>query len=476
MPQEHYDVAIIGAGPGGYVAAIRAAQKGFKTICIDKWVNKQNQSTLGGTCLNVGCIPSKALLDSSEVYAKLKSIGEHGIQVENIQVDIEKMMARKDKIVSSLTKGIESLFKANQVVWRSGQAKLVSPTEIKISSETITASHIILAPGSLPISIPHLSFDDKTIVDSTGALEFPNLPKKLGIIGAGFIGLELGSVWNRLGSEVTILEAQAEFLPMVDRQLADIAYKEFTKQGIRILLGTQVVKASSTKTGVQVLYQKGQKEEKLEVDKLVVAAGRRPYSEHIAESTSGLKIDKKGFIEVDQHCRTSLPNVYAIGDVVRGPMLAHKASEEAIAVIDTLTTGHGHVNYSAIPSVVYTHPEIAWVGKREEELKLEGIEYKVGTFPFAANGRAKAMNESVGLVKILGDKTTDKLLGLHVIGPFASELVHQGVIAMEFGASVEDLQLIIFAHPTLSEAVHEAALSADERAIHRVNKGLGVRG
>lgn len=463
---ENFDVAVIGAGPAGYVAAIRAAQLGLKTICVEKEV-------LGGTCLNVGCIPSKALLDSSENYAKLKHFSDHGINVEGATIDIAQMMGRKNKIVSSLTKGVESLFKTNQVTWKSGTAKLLPGKKIQITGAEkteISAKHIILASGSIPVEIPPAPFDGNHIVDSTGALEFSAVPKKLGVIGAGFIGLELGSVWKRLGSEVTVLEAQPEFLSMVDKQVADIAFKELSKQGLQILLNAKVVKTAKTKTGVEVTYQTDGKEVKFECDKLIVAAGRRPYTKDLFDASLGLKVDARGFIEVDEQCRTNVADVYAIGDAVRGPMLAHKGSEEGLSVVDTIATGHGHVNYQTIPSVVYTHPEIAWVGKNEQELKTANIEYKVGTFPFVANGRAKAMNESVGLVKIIGDKKTDKLLGMHVIGPAASDIIAQGVIAMEFGASIEDLQLTCFAHPTLSESVHEAALAADGRAIHIANK------
>lgn len=467
-----YDVAVIGAGPAGYVAAIRCAQHGLKTVCIEKWINKNDQPALGGTCLNVGCIPSKALLDSSEHYHQAKEeFGVHGIQVKDVTMDVPAMIGRKDKIVGALTKGIESLFKSNKVEWIQGAAKLLKDNQIEVTGHDgkqnkVHAKDIIIATGSVPIDIPVAKVDNDKIVDSTGALEFTEVPKRLGVIGAGVIGLELGSVWNRLGADVTLLEAQDKFLFTVDQQIAKEAYKILSKQGLDIQLGKRVTGTKTTKDGVEVTFEDADGEHQTTFDKLIVCVGRRPVTDGLIDPECDILLDERGFVHVDDECRTNQPNIYAVGDVVRGPMLAHKGSEEGVAVADRIATGHGHINYDAIPWVIYTHPEIAWVGKNEEELKNEGTPYKVGTFPFVASGRARALESTGGMVKILAHEKTDRILGVHICGPQASELIGQAVIAMEFGASAEDLALTIFAHPSLSEAVHEAALSVDGRAIH----------
>jgi len=470
-----YDVVVIGAGPGGYVTAIRCAQLGLSTACVESWINDEGKPALGGTCLNVGCIPSKALLDSSHHFHHMKhQSNDHGITTTGVSMDVNKMVARKAKIVKILTQGISSLFKKNKVDWLRGQAKLLKNKEVEISPQhethdektIVEASHIIIATGSVPTKIPPASVDDKLIVDSTGALKFNEVPRRLGVIGAGVIGLELGSVWNRLGSEVTILEALPDFLALVDRQVATEAEKSLRSQGLDIRLGAKVTGTGSNNREVSVNYVDAEGKQQITVDKLIVAVGRTPNTAGLGADECGLELDQRGFIVVDDHCNTNLENVYAIGDVVRGPMLAHKASEEGVAIAERIAGKPGHMNYETIPWVIYTWPEIAWVGKTEEQLKAEGIEYRSGSFPFMAAGRARAMGETNGFVKILGDAKTDRVLGIHIFGPNASELIAEAVVTMEFDGSTEDLARTIHAHPTLSEAMHEAALAVDNRSLH----------
>lgn len=477
---KNYDVIIIGTGPGGYVAAIRCAQLGLNTACVECWSKKSGKPALGGTCLNVGCIPSKALLESSHHFSHLKNDAvDHGINVSGASMNVIKMIARKDKIVQMLTQGIAGLFRKNNIELLHGRGRITSRDEtgqyhVEVlpagveGGEILTASakHIIIATGSVPSNIPPAKVDNDRIVDSTGALAFTETPRKLCVIGAGVIGLELGSVWSRLGSEVIILEALESFLEPVDNQLSDEAYKILTKQGLDIRLGAKVTGTGSNNQEVTVIYEDGEGKKQISVDKLIVAVGRSPNTEGLDAEACGLDLDEKGFIEVDEQCQTRLPNVYAIGDVVRGPMLAHKASEEGVAVAERIAGQPGHMNYQIIPWVIYTWPEIAWVGLTEEELQNTGIDYKVGTYPFAANSRARAMGDSAGLVKILADSQSDRILGIHILGPNASELISEAVLAMEFDASSEDIARTIHAHPSLSEAIHEAALSVDNRAIH----------
>ena len=472
-----YDVIVIGAGPAGYVAAIRCAQLGLNTACVDNWINKKNKPALGGTCLNVGCIPSKALLESSEIYQGMRDHAkEHGISARDVQIDIATMIQRKDKIVTELTTGIESLFKSNKVEWIAGHGQLYPDRTVLITPHSgkekkITAKNIILATGSTPVEISAAPLQDHYIVDSSGALEWTEVPKRLGVIGAGVIGLELGSVWQRLGAKVTILEAQDIFLSMADQQIAKEAYKQFSQQNLDIRLGTLVKSTQVSEKGIKLNYQDQQQNQStITVDRLIVAVGRRPLTDGLAATETELLLDERGFIHVNNHCRTNLPGVYAIGDVVRGPMLAHKGSEEGVMVAEIIAGKAGHINYDAIPWVIYTHPEIAWVGKTEQALKTEGIPYKSGNFPFTANGRAKAMDDAAGMVKILAHAETDRLLGVHIVGPMASELIQEAVLAMEFAASSEDLARTIHGHPTLYEAVHEAALSVHKRALHMINK------
>lgn len=469
-----FDVVVIGAGPAGYVAAIRCAQLGLSVACVDKTVGKDGKPSLGGTCLNVGCIPSKALLESSEHFHKIKhGYDQHGINVKELTLDVPAMIARKDRVVQQLTGGIQFLFKKNKVTWFKGSGRLIRgqkveviPVDKKDPIETIECEHIIIATGSGPRDIPSMPTDGETIVDSSGALDFQEVPAKLGIIGAGVIGLELGSVWARLGSEVVLLEAMDSFLAMCDEQLAKIALKEFTTQGLDIRLGCRVLSAKSSKKKVTIEYEDKDGAHTLTFDKLVVAVGRKPSTEGLNCNEVGLLLDERGFIHVDEVCRTSIPGIYAIGDVTRGPMLAHKGSEEGIMVAERIKGEAARINYDTIPWVVYTSPEIAWVGKTEKQLKAAAREYKVGAFPLSASGRAVAMDDTSGLVKVLADAKTDRLLGVHIIGPNASELIAEAVVAMEFAASAEDLQRIVHAHPTISEAIHEAALAVDKRAIH----------
>jgi len=470
-----YDVIVIGSGPAGYVAAIRASQLGLKTACIEKSFDADGNSQLGGTCLNVGCIPSKALLDSSHRYSDaINHLSNHGIEVSKPKLDIAKMMERKNKIVTQLTTGVSGLFKANKVTQILGHAKIIDSNHVEViskdGSEKLETKNIVIATGSSPINIPVAEINNKDIVDSTGALEFDSVPKKLGIIGAGVIGLELGSVWSRLGSEVTVLEAMDEFLPMADKRIAKDVLKEFNKQGLNINLGCKVTSALSNKKDITVTYENNGNTTELKVDKLIVAVGRSPNTENLLDKNCGLSIDEKGFIPVNDFCETNVQNIWAVGDVVRGPMLAHKASEEGIMVVERIAGKHAEMEYDLVPSVIYTHPEVAWVGQTEEDLSAAGIEFKTGSFPFAASGRALASGESTGFIKVIADKKTDTILGVHAFGPSAADIVQQGVVAMEFGASAEDLGLTIFSHPTVSEALHEAALAVNGQAIHIGNR------
>ena len=472
----NYDVIVIGAGPAGYVAAIRAAQLGLKTACIDNFEGQDGKQALGGTCLNVGCIPSKALLDSSRQFDNVQNhFDAHGISTRDVKIDVKTMIGRKDQIVKQFTGGIGMLFKANKVTPYFGTGKLLKGNKVEVSgkdgkSETLQATNVILASGSVPVELPFAKFDGKQIVDNAGALDLKKVPKRLGVIGAGVIGLELGSVWRRLGSEVTILEALPDFLAAADADIAKIAAREFKKQKLDIRLGAKVKKAEKKKTVVELTYEdKDGKEHQLTVDNLLVAVGRRAYSEGLLGKDTGVKLDERGRIEVDEHCWTGVDGVWAVGDCVRGPMLAHKGSEEGVMVAELIAGKAGHINYDVIPWVIYTEPEIAWAGKTEQQCKDEGIPYKTGSFPFSAIGRAVAMNETAGQVKVIAHAETDRLLGVHMVGPLVSELIAEAVVAMEFKGSAEDLARIVHAHPTLSEAVHEAALSVDKRAIHRAN-------
>ncbi|NVK75014.1 dihydrolipoyl dehydrogenase [Marinomonas sp. CT5] len=474
---DKFDVVVIGGGPGGYVAAIRAAQLGLKTACIEKWLDKDNKPRLGGTCLNVGCIPSKALLDSSQKYHEAKdAFGAHGISMNDVAMNVDTMVDRKDKIVDQLTGGISGLFKANGVTSFEGFGKVLANKKVEFTAHdgkvtVIEAENVILATGSIPVNIPPAPRTDDIIVDNEGALEFRSVPKRLGVIGAGVIGLELGSVWARLGSEVVVLEAQDAFLSLCDQDLSKEAAKIFKKQNLDIRLGARVTGSQINGEEVEVTYlDKDGNEQKQTFDKLIVAVGRKPFTQGCFSEDSGVKLDERGFVFVDEQCRTSVPGVYAIGDIVRGPMLAHKASEEGVMVADIIAGHKAQMNYDCIPSVIYTHPELAWVGKNEQELKAEGVKYKVGKFPFAASGRAMAANDTDGFVKIIACEETDRILGCHIIGGHAADLIAQAVIAMEFGSTAEDIALTVFAHPTVSEAVHEAALAVDNHAIHIANR------
>ena len=470
-----YDVIVIGGGPAGYVAAIRSSQLGLATACVEEFVDDSGNAVFGGTCLNVGCIPSKALLDSSHrFYEAAGHLDTHGIKVEKVKLDLNVMMDRKDSIVKKLTGGIGGLFAANKVTPITGRGKVIAGNNVEVTksdgtSETIAAKNIIIATGSSPIEIASAEFNNN-VVDSTGALEFTEVPKTLGVIGAGVIGLELGSVWARLGSKVTVIEAMDDFLFMADKEIAKDSLKDFKKQGLDIKLGSRLVASKNLKKSVKISYESSAGTEEMEFDKLVVAVGRRPNVQNVFSEDSGVHLDERGFISVDDHCQTSASNVWAIGDVVRGPMLAHKGSEEGVMVAERIAGKHAEMNYDLVPSVIYTHPEIAWVGKNEEELKSENRSYKVGKFPFAASGRALAVDQSTGFVKVISDESTDTILGVHVFGPSAAEIVQQALISMEFGASSEDLGLTIFSHPTVSEALHEAALAVNNQAIHIGNK------
>lgn len=474
---DKFDVIVIGAGPGGYVAAIRAAQLGLKTACVEKWVDDKGSAVLGGTCLNVGCIPSKALLESTHQFHNAQHADVHGIQVGGeVTMDVKAMVARKNKIVGNLTGGIAGLFKANGVTLLQGAGKLCGGKKVEVtaadgSSTTYDAENVILASGSVPVEIPPAPLTEGLILDNAGALDIDETPKRLGVIGAGVIGLEMGSVWARLGTEVTVLEAMDDFLAAADQDVAKEAAKLFKKQNLDIKLGarctgTEIIDGKE----VKVKFTDSEGEKEIVVDKLIVAVGRKPQTQGLLADDSGVSLDERGFIFVDEQCKTGVPGVYAIGDSVRGPMLAHKASEEGIMVADIIAGHHAQLNYDVIPSIIYTHPELAWVGKTEQELKAEGVKIKVGKFPFAASGRAMAANETEGFVKMIACEETDRILGVHMVGAIASELIGQAAIAMEFCSSAEDLQMTVFAHPTVSEAVHEAALAVDGHAIHMANR------
>lgn len=468
-----FDLIVIGSGPGGYVAAIRAAQLGLKTACIEKWQDEKGKVVNGGTCLNVGCIPSKALLDSSYKYVEAKDeLDVHGISVSKVNMDVPAMIARKDKIVNNFTGNIGMLFKSNGVTSLQGHGKLLAGRKVELrrpdgDTEVLEAEHVILASGSVPVDIPVAEIDDDVVVDSTGALDFKSVPKRLGVIGAGVIGLELGSVWNRLGSEVVCLEALDNFLAMMDQQIAKETRKILTKQGLDIRLGCRVTATEVKNKKATVTFVNGDGEEQKQTfDKLIVCVGRRPYTEDLLSADSGVNLDERGFIYVNDLCSTDAPGVWAVGDVVRGPMLAHKGMEEGVMVAERIAGQKTMVNYDVIPNVIYTHPEVASVGRTEEQVKADGEPYKVGVFPFAANGRAVVSNETAGMVKIISHEKTDRVLGCHVVGPSAADLVQQVAIAMEFGSTAEDIGMIVTAHPTLSEAVHEAALAVNGHAIH----------
>jgi dihydrolipoamide dehydrogenase len=473
---DEFDVIVIGAGPAGYVAAIRAAQNGLKTACLDNWKNYDGSTAFGGTCLNAGCIPSKALLESSELFHRAREeFSRHGISTGDVTIDVAAMQKRKAGIVTQLTGGITALFKANKVTGMEGTGRFLGDGRVEFTSHdgesrTLTGKHIVLATGSRPVELRAVPFDGENIVDSWGALEFDSVPPRLGVIGGGVIGLELGSVWSRLGSEVTVLEAMDDFLFMADRQVAKDAQRQFKRQGLDIRLGAMVQAATKTDDGIELSYEDKKGTQSVLVDKVVVAVGRRPYTEDLFGDDAGVELDDRGFIQVDEECRTNVANVWAAGDVVRGPMLAHKGSEEGVMVADLIAGEVSEVNYDVIPSVIYTAPEIAWVGKTEEQAKDAGLKYKVGTFSFAANGRAKGMEQATGMVKLIALEEDDEIIGVHIIGPMAGELIGEMVVAMEFSASAEDIQRIVHAHPTLSEAIHEAALAADKRAIHAINK------
>ena len=460
---EQYDVIVIGGGPGGYVCAIRAAQLGMKVACIEK------RATLGGTCLNVGCIPSKALLQSSENYhALLHGFAEHGVMAKEASFDLAKMMGHKDGVVTANVKGVEFLFKKNKVTWIKGTATFKSADTIAVDGKDHTAKHIVIATGSESVPLPGVEFDEKRIVTSTGAIALESVPKHLVVIGGGYIGLELGSVWRRLGSEVTVVEFLDRLVPTMDGEVATAFQRILGKLGMKFKLGTKVTKAEKGKDGVTLTLEpaKGGETETLQADVVLVAIGRRAHTEGLGLDAVGVATDERGRVKTDGHFATNVPGVYAIGDVIAGPMLAHKAEEEGVALAELLAGQAGHVNYGAIPGVVYTWPEVASVGKTEEELKAEGIAYKVGKFPFTANGRARAMGDTDGFVKLLSDKTTDKLLGAHILGPDAGTIIAELVMAIEFGASAEDVARTSHAHPSLNEAVKEAALAVDGRAIH----------
>jgi len=471
-----YDVVVIGAGPGGYIAAIRAAQHGLSVACIDEWKNKDGKNAFGGTCLNAGCIPSKALLESSELYHRAQhEFKKHGITTGKVGIDVAGMQKRRASIVRQLTGGIAGLFKANKVDGLVGHGKLLAGKQVEFTPtdgkpEIIQAGHVILAAGSAPIELGSAAFDHENIIDSWDALELDVVPERLGVIGAGVIGLELGSVWSRLGSEVTIIEAMDDFLFMADRDVAKVAAKDFKQQGMDIKLGARLTGAEAGKTGVDVNWEDKDGEHSFEVDKLIVAVGRKPFTDGLLANDSGIQLDDHGFITVDDECRARVKGVYAIGDCVRGAMLAHKASEEGVMAADLIAGEIAEVNYNVIPSVIYTAPEIAWVGQTEDQVKASGRPYKTGSFPFAANGRAKALEQTSGFVKIISAADDDEMLGVHIVGPMAGELIAEAVLAMEFSASTEDIQRTIHAHPSLAESLHEAALAVDKRALNYMNR------
>ncbi|MFM8636505.1 MAG: dihydrolipoyl dehydrogenase [Betaproteobacteria bacterium] len=470
-----FDVIVIGGGPGGYIAAIRAAQLGFNVACIDEWKNDKGGPAPGGTCTNVGCIPSKALLQSSEHFEQAgHHFAEHGIGLKDLSIDVPKMLARKDTVIKQNNDGILYLFKKNKVSFFHGRGSFVKAAEgvyeVQVSgekTETMAAKQVILATGSHARALPGVPFDEELILSNDGALRIGGVPKKLGLIGSGVIGLEMGSVWRRLGAEVTILEGLPTFLGAVDEQIAKEAHKAFTKQGLKIELGVKVGEVKTGKKGVSVAYTDAKgAEQRLEVDKLIISIGRVPNTTGLNAEAVGLQLDERGAIVVDDECRTNLPGVWAVGDVVRGPMLAHKAEEEGVAVAERIAGQHGHVNFNTIPWVIYTSPEIAWVGQTEQQIKAAGRAYKAGTFPFMANGRARALGDTTGMVKFLADATSDEILGVHIVGPFASELIAEAVVAMEFRASAVDIARICHAHPSLSEATKEAALAVDKRTLN----------
>jgi len=476
---KNFDVVVIGGGPGGYIAAIRAAQLGFATACIDDWKNKDGGPAPGGTCTNVGCIPSKALLQSSENYEHAgHHFAAHGIEVKGLSLDLAKMLGRKDTVVRQNNDGILFLFKKNKITFFHGRGSFAgrgeAGIEIKVSGaaeDTLTARHVIVATGSNARPLPGVEFDEKRILSNDGALAIPEVPKRLGVIGAGVIGLEMGSVWRRLGADVTLLEALPAFLGAVDEQIAKEASRLFGRQGLKIQLGVKIDKVSVEKKGkaeevrVEYLDAKGELQT-LAVDRLIVSIGRVPNTTGLNPQAIGLALDERGFVAVDDECRTNVPNVWAVGDVIRGPMLAHKAEEEGVAVAERIAGQHGHVNFNTIPWVIYTSPEIAWVGQTEQQLKAAGRAYRAGTFPFAANGRARALGDTSGMVKFLADAATDEILGVHIVGPYASELIAEAVVAMEFRASSEDIARICHAHPSLAEATKEAALAVDKRTLN----------
>lgn len=472
---KNFDVVVIGGGPGGYIAAIRAAQLGLETACVDDWTGADGRPALGGTCTNVGCIPSKALLQSSENYEQAgHAFGDHGVRVGKLELDLAQMLKRKDKVVRQNNEGITYLFKKNRVAFFHGRGSFLGGSagawQIKVAGEagaTITSRHVVVATGSNPRALPQAPFDNIQVLDNSGALALTEVPKKLGIVGGGVIGLEMGSVWRRLGAKVTLLEMLDTFLPAADEALSAEAWKIFTKQqGLDIVLGANISRVATEKKGVVVDYAVKDGAHKLECDRLIVSIGRIPNTAGLEAAAVGLKLDSRGFVEVDENCRANLANVWAIGDVVRGPMLAHKAEEEGVAVAQRIAGQQGHVDFNTVPWVVYTAPELAWVGKTERELKNEGIAYRAGSFPFMANGRARALGETRGFVKFFADAATDRILGVHIIGPMASELISEAVVAMEFQATAEDIAMICHAHPSLSEAMKEAALAVDKRTLN----------
>jgi dihydrolipoyl dehydrogenase len=472
---EQFDVVVVGGGPGGYVAAIRAAQLGFRTACIDDWSRADGKPAPGGTCTNVGCIPSKALLQSSENYDHAgHAFAEHGIDVKGLAIDVKRMLARKDKVVLQNNEGILYLFKKNKVTFFHGLGSFAGKDGAAWKLEVegpgaaeLGATHVIIATGSKPRALPGVAFDNDRVLDNEGALAIPDVPKTLGVVGAGVIGVEMGSVWRRLGSAVTMLEALPSLLPSADEAVAKEALKAFRKQGLTIHTGVAITNVTAGKQKVDIAYNDAAgKASTATFDRLIVAIGRVPHTAGLGAETVGLKLDERGFVAVDGECRTNLANVWAIGDVVRGPMLAHKAEDEGVAVAERIAGQHGHVDFNTIPWVIYTSPEIAWVGQTEQQLKAAGVAYRAGAFPFSANGRARAMGDTTGFVKMLADAKTDRILGVHIIGPFASELIAEGVVAMEFGASSEDLARICHAHPSLSEATREAALAVDKRTLN----------
>ena len=471
-----YDVVVIGGGPAGYPAAIRAAQNGLKVVCVDAWKNRDGGSALGGTCLNAGCIPSKALLESSELWHRAQhEFAIHGIKAGSLSLDLATMQKRRANIVKTMTGGIAALLKSAGAAVMFGKGRLLPGRVVEVTGSDgkltqLKARHVVLASGSVPTELKSLPFDGQRIIDSWGALELEAVPQRLCVIGAGVIGLELGSVWRRLGAEVVVLEALDALLPMADAQVAAEAGRHFRKLGLDIRLGAKVSAATPGKQGVAVRYADAKGEQTLATDKVIVAVGRRPYTEGLLGEGCGVTLDERGFVRVDDHCATGVENVWAVGDLVRGPMLAHKGKEEGLAVADRIAGRYAHVNYALIPSVIYTAPEIAWAGQTEAQARSTGLELKIGVFPFAASGRARAMESSAGFVKLIAAKVSDEILGVHIIGPLAGELIAEAVLAMEFRGSAEDLQRTIHAHPTLSEALHEAALAADKRAIDNLNR------